>query len=354
MRKTRLIAVTTAGALLVAGGALADTHGTTIDSAGSDLTLVHLSGSRDLAVTTVSGGDFTTVNFGTVREAPFLATVTDVMYDQTAYELNASLTNLYAIDPDTLTADCGTDAIASSEISVDFPAVDPVSLTGVSVLAEPVFALSGTITGPLAATLGIPDGTALASEVTGQILNTAQNEVAGAIVTDVTALLESLPLRILKGTGGAFTEPLEHPSCGGGGAETAVGIQSGDLNASFDLVDLIADIFDAVSGDGTLTPDELVTAGIFDDAAVDAAVKDALDAVSPAAGTAAVALGLLDDVRGLVTATVADVSIPTGLLGQSGVYNTVAKLVVDDLPASLPGGTYGGRLEFTLVDKDLS
>jgi hypothetical protein len=333
MRKRHLLATSliAAATVAIASGAVAQ------DTSTTDLTVVNIAGSRDMTISSVGGGAFTSVDLGTARTVPFLANVTDVLYDHVGYELNASMSNLYPLDGGSPV--CGGDPIPSGSLSVGFPAADAFALGDISALAEPVFNLTGTVNDTVASLVpGLSLGEALESTLDGQQLD-----------IDLDELVDILPLDVGNSDGGPFTDALAHPDCGdGAGIPTPVGVQAGERNTTaFDFAALESDIA-ALIGDGTLTLDELVSEGIFSESAVDGAIREA---VIGAGGSLLLLLDpALDTVMTELRSTM-DVAVDvTSLLGQSGMYNTVAQLNVGDL-SSFDGGTYGGRLEFTLIDE---
>ncbi|MBW3663792.1 MAG: hypothetical protein KY469_11885 [Actinobacteria bacterium] len=335
MRKRHLLttSIIAAATVAIASGAIAQ------ETSSTDLTVVNIAGSRDMTILSVGGGAFTSVELGTAREVPFLANVTDLFYENVGYELNASMSNLYPLDGTTPV--CGTepgDFIPSGTLSVGFPAEDAFALGDVSALAEPVFTLTGTVSGTIASLTGLTVGDPLIGTLDGQQLDVALDE-----------LLNTLPLDAANGAGGAFAAPLAHPVCGAGATTpTPVGVQTGDPNDTFDFAALEATIFDLIAdGALTLSPADLVSEDIFSQAGIDGAIRQA---ILDAGGTLPLLSSELDTVVAELRSTMTVTLDVAALLGQTGIYNTVAELVVGDL-TSFDAGTYGGRLEFTLIDK---
>lgn len=301
-------------------------------------------GTRTLTMKSLTGGELTGVSLGTTGSGGFLTNVSDVQYERAGYQVTANLSDLYAYDGSSF--DCGT-AIPSDAFSLDYLA-DPLSLTDVAALPEPSWDLAGTLDATTASLLGISTDTVIeALDVTGERIDRTLDGIFDGVE-------DNLPVKISTGTTGAFTEPGPHPTCDGA-AETPTTRSLLEGNVS-NLSDLFAWVTSEVTSaadandDATITAEELVSTGEVTSERMAERVRQAL-------ADAGVDLGLLDTLLADGSLTMNDIYddlVATldaigSLIGQTGTYNSLPKLVAS-VPDETPAGTYRGTLTVTLVD----
>lgn len=330
-------------------------------SSTSKVTLADVSGSRTLTVTDSTGTslDAATVSTGAGASMPFVANVTDALYDNLAYDVDASLSNLYLVDDqDPSGFDCGV-YIRSSALGVSWPA-EAFGVDGIEALVTDVlFDVSGVLPSSGSSTLdgilasaGVPVG----SNVAGADLSRAGQGLTEATVNAVTLassiVTADMPLSISVGTAMEFTAAADHSVCAGGAVDaTDVNLQRGEPNGAFSLVDVatavegaLVDAAGVVSG-GHLTGDEILD-GIFTDAQLTeiqtAVASRGLGSTWDAYVDTIVAALALDDVT------------VSSLVGQTGSYTSVPSLDVDpelDVTGTAPAGMvnrYEGEMVITL------
>lgn len=336
MMKRALPALVMAGMLATAGAGFGET--VTVEASV-------LTGTRTLAVKSLTGGALDSIALGTVGSTGFVADVADVRYDRVGYQVTATLSDLYGYDSDSF--DCGRKIDAAS-FSLGF-LTSPTSVTDVGALVDAVWDLAGQLTGTLATLLGVADGTAVT--VTGVAAERAEHALDGAF----QGIEDTLPIKVGAGSGGAFSAPAPHSACDPSGASspTARLVMNGnasDLTAMLDWVK--NEVLDAAdpNDDNAVTASELVSSGSVGDATMAEAVRAGLQAagVDLVLLDALIADGLvtMDDIYQALTATLRDV---TELAGQTGTYLALPKLVAS-VPGSTPAGTYRGTMTITLVD----
>jgi hypothetical protein len=302
-------------------------------------------GSRTLTLKTLSGSNLDALALGAAGSAPFVANVTDARYSRAGYQINATLSDMYLVSGSGF--DCST-KIPSGSFSLGF-LVNPISVSDVKAVVQPVWDLSGSLTGTLATLLGVGAGTPVTvSNLEGEQLD---ERLDGAF----SGTEDALPVKVAKGTAGAFSAPAPHASCAAtpGGTPTTRSIMDGsksDLSALYTWVgNSVTDEADANS-DGAITANELVSNGAVSDGAMSAAVRDAL-------ATAGVNLTTLDtlvaggtvsmsQIYATLTATLDPVA---SLVGQTGSYTATPKLDLS-IPSGAGPGTYRGTMTVTLVD----
>ncbi len=330
-------------------------------SVSTTVTLADVSGSRTLTVTDATGTtlDAATLSTGAGASIPFVTNVTDVLYDNLTYDVDASVSNLYLWDGVSFT--CGV-YIPANELSISWPTeafgVDDVS----ALVTDTLFDVSGTLPAisPANATLdailtaaGVPVGTSVSGADLSRSGQGLIEETIGSVQLASGVLLSDLPLAISVGTAAPFTDAADHSTCSGGaGTPTTVNLQSGDPNASFSLADVAAAVetalgtVDGVVAGGHLTKDEVLD-GIF----TDAQLTSITTAVS-AASLGAVWDAYVDDV--ITALSLDDVTINT-LVGQTGTYTSVPSLDVDSaltVVGTEPTGVtniYRGEMVITLT-----
>jgi hypothetical protein len=311
--------------------------------AQSEVSLVHVAGSRTLAVKSLGGDGLTALSMGSAREAPFLVNVTDLAYDRQDFYVTSRLSNLYRYDPVADAWFCG-DAVPSSSLEIQF-LVSPVIVRDVAAIAQPVLDFSAEITGVLAATLGLDDPTTILTPVTENLQSFTTSTVS-------SGLEDTLPLKVTSGTGGAFTNRMPHDDCADAGASTPtpVVVQDGSISNNPTLFDWVQNVSDTIfddadtGGDGALSTAEAVAADLVEDPAVDAAIRDALITLGVAEGL--ITSTVIGQVKALLTS--ANDTI-TEILGQTGSYTSLPKIVAD-VPGGTPSGLYKGEMTITLVE----
>lgn len=337
-----------AALMVFTAGAFADTQSTR-----QPVTLANVQGQRVLQVT---GSDLTghaSLAFGqNTTEAPFGVIVTDIAHSRTGYDVEATLSDLYKIDPaKTNGFDC-TEAVASSSFSVGFGAV-PVFDPEIAATLESLLTFTGetaNLTGgvfTLLDTLGIDEVTA---------------DVQG-VVTD---LASSVPLMNVSdgdntSTGPAFTNPAAHDCDPTPGATPSSRfLQTGDT-ASVAASTFVSDFFDLLDGadgstaDNIATVAEVIDAGILPAGADESggqlyeATKAELESLLAGAELGTLSL---DDITAAVVdvMTTLETDIVLDLVGQSGIYANVPKLIYDPDPNAVTG-LYHGTMTVTLTDK---
>lgn len=300
-------------------------------------------GTRTLTLLSPSGGSLDSISLGTSGSSPFIGNVTDLAYSRAGYQVSAALSDLYSYDG--ASYDCGK-KIPSSSFGLEF-LVDPTSVVDVAALTQPVWDLSGSITGALATTLGVPSGTAIAAVgVQGEAVERA---LAGAF----TGIEDALPIKVQAGSGGAFSNPAPHSCDADATGATARSIMDGSVSSAADMLGWVTTaVEDAadLNDNGVITAAELVNAGEVLNGTMAPAVRQALIDAGVNATTldSLIALGSLDlgTVYALLTATLQPV---LDVLGQTGTYIALPKLVSAVGSGTAPG-TYRGTLVVTMVD----
>lgn len=332
----RTVVALTSVVLLLAGG---------VGSAETVTVSAEISGgSRTFELKTLSGGGLGSLALGTAGERAFVSSVTDDRYDRVGYQVTATMSNLYRFAGGAF--DC-TLSIPAAGLGIGFLA-SPVAVSDVAAVLDPVWDLSGTLTGTLATTLGVASGTAVT--VTGAAGTRAEHALAGVF----SGAEDALPVKVAPGAGGAFTNAAAHPTCGSAAsAPTSRLLMDGNgsnLAALFAWVqDRIISAAD-VGGDAAVDAAELVTSGAADESALAASTRAAL-------ASAGVSLSLLDTLIAANTVTMtqifetldATLRPVTSLLGQSGAYLALPKLTLA-VPTGTAPGTYRGTLTVTQVD----
>lgn len=322
--------------------ALAQTSSTT-----SDVSVAVVNGLRSLNVTgtsPVSGlpvpgtGPAALALGPTATQAPFGVVVSDLQYSRVGYDVAATLSDLYKVDPAAAGGyDCAT-KLESSQFAVNY--ANLLANSGAKALVDPVLTFTGTV--PINLSL-----------LTGLLSGTPTVPVQG-VVQDVTTSLSMMG--VTNGVGGAFTNQGAHPVCGlAATTPTSVPLQAGTPQNP-DLTGLASQLLDLANGSDTvLTLTEAVTAGLLPPEADDIggpvwtslrSTLQALDLASPLA-TILNLNGLTDSVFATLSTTAAPV---LNLVGQTGVYQNVPNLVLTPNSAT-PAGVYRGSMLVTLTDR---
>ncbi len=229
------------------------------------------------------------VHHTTVAEngaSPFAVAVTDLLYDRVGYQVSATLSDLYPWDPVNEYGDCTGTPVASGDLGIAFP-TNPTKVTDVEGLLETVSDWSGELDAvTLAELVAIGLDTNLLTN--GNVLEVADVESGRQqLASDdfLTGLEDALPIKVLAGDGGSFTSPDDHPVCTNGTLDgTVLTIMSGsrqDLTALGTwLHEKLDGLFDAADStiDGALTATEAVAGGLVEQAALEGAIQDALEA----------------------------------------------------------------------------
>lgn len=337
-RTMRTCAAAIVAVTVIAGSGIGSADPVTIEAAVT-------SGTRTFTLSSLTGSSLDSIALGTSGSAGFVSNVTDARYSRVGYQVTANLSDLYKVSGSTY--DC-TKRIASSNFTLGFLA-SPIALTDIAALVDPVWDLTGTVSGALATSLGVASGTAVT--VSNLAAERAEHTLAGAF----TGIEDALPIKVAAGSGGAFTSPAPHAGCAPtpGGTATSRLLMDGtgsDLSALFAWVqDALTDAAD-VNGNGTVTATELASSGVADDATLAEAVRTALGAsgVALAAFDTLIAAGTITmtQIYDTLSATLEPV---TSLVGQSGTYLASPK-VSSSIPSGTSAGTYRGTLTVTLVD----
>ncbi len=336
-----------------------------------------VNGQRLLAVTNT---DFTGPAVASFRthgtEAPFGVAVTDVAYDKTGYDVKATLSDLYLRDLDlTNDYDC-TKNIPSNAFSVayaasanapaDVEALVDAQLTFTDDITDDVngIGLLATTRDAILAALGT--NTTVSPKV--QALSKL---VADADIASILGLMA-----VANGDTAAFGSPATHPKCGSSSVGTSVALQGGTPGtaSTTNLTELANRIFDDAESDAdadaVLTPTEAIADELLP-ADATAPADRSTDPDTPGGAlwesTYAAVVNLLGtsvslltqtELDALVTSVVGDLtadsiaSTAVEVVGQSGVYTNVPKLVFDRSAAStLPSGLYQGVMTVTLTDR---
>lgn len=315
-------------------------------AATSNVSLVTVAGSRTMTVKSIAGDDIATMSLGTGRQAPFLVNVSDVAYDRKNYQVSAMLSNLYKFDAAASTFDCNAASVPSSKVSIGFLA-NPTSARDIQAIASPTLTFSGTITDPaLLALIG-------KSSPTFVSVGTTQQKQSFATSTVFSGAETVLPLKIDTGTGGTFTQGAPHPTCSPvGGSATSVQVQQGDVDVQADVLAWVQstanESFNTAAGPGgILSINEALNSELITQSVIDSDVRDALTSSPVSANPLLVTDVVIAQVEALLTATGTDVAT---IVGQSGTYASLPKLVVGDL-SGIPSGTYRGVLTVTLIEE---
>lgn len=290
--------------------------------------------------------------------SPFGVTVTDVAHSRIGYEVDATLTNLYRLDPDAVLASdrfiCG-DRIDSSAFTVGFA-------TSAYQLQDQIAALvrsNLTFSDDVADNLGVPSSSL--TQLTVQVADWV-GEKSTTYVDDLGNTV-TLPLMdVADGAGGAFTQRASHqcdPAAGlGSTVATEVGLQAGTLPSSVDTSGLASYLYDQANATTTeaLTPIEAIAGDLLapnSDQPGGALYDDTRSTLQAIVNTLGLAVGDLDALTADVVAELLATSDPVlDLLGQTGVYANVPQLEL--LPGATTGkttGLYQGTMTVTLTDK---
>lgn len=335
--------------LLVFGaGAFADTQSTR-----QPVTLANVQGQRILQVT---GNDLTgpaSLAFGkNGTEAPFGVVVTDIAHTRTGYDVTATLSDLYKMDPtETNGYDCNN-SVASSRFSVGF-GTTPAYAPEIAATLESLLTFTGE-TADLDAGL-----------VKTLLLDANISEVDAVVQGVVTDLATSVSLMDVtdgdNGTAPAFDNPAAHacnetPSATPSSRFLQTGATTSASGTTFDddFFGLL-DGADSTPEDGEATVDEVVAAGVLLTGTdqQNGQLYDATKAeLTSLLGGVDLGTLSLDDITAEVVAVMTTVKadIVLDLVGQSGIYANVPKLIYDPDPNAVTG-LYQGTMTVTLTDK---
>ena len=284
-------------------------------------------GDRTLYVEDMLGNELETLDFGALRTLPFRVRVVDDAFDRDDFTVLASMTNLYPEDDD---GDLVLDGeIASGQLEIVNP-LNPLNVTGVSTLVQPVFDISMSVTGPLCGLLGF--GVALVCEVD---LTDVEGKLQELDAVVDLANLANLPLVPQAPEEGSFDVPdwvgdTLPAKPGGAPAATQLQLLSGDAGAN-DILAALETQLDALVASADL--DDLVDVG-----ALISAVQDETGALLEVA-----------DITALLGETIDVVAEPLALgdlLYQTGTYTSYPMLRVT-VPEEQANGTYRGTLVVT-------
>lgn len=348
-------------ALTVFGaGAFAQTSSPTVSVAvASGARLLSVTGGTIDGTTGLPTGPANLSFNGTTPTAsPFGVTVTDVAHSRIGYEVDATLTNLYRLNPDAiLTSDrfvCG-DRIDSSAFTIGFATSS----------YQPQDQIKALVRSNLTFTDDVADDLGIASSPLTQLTVQVADWVGERSTTYVNDLGSSVTLTLMNvadGAGGTFTQRASHPcdpTAGlGATVATEVGLQAGTLPSSVDLSGLASYLYDqantttidaltpaeAIAGD-LLAPSSDQPGGVLYDN-----TKSALQAIL---NTLGLTVSDLDALTADVVADLLTTADPVlDLLGQTGVYANVPQLEL--APGATTGkttGLYQGTMTVTLTDK---
>lgn len=333
-------------ALLVFGaGAFADTQSTR-----QPVTLANVQGQRILQVT---GNDLTgpaSLAFGkNSTEAPFGVVVTDVAHTRTGYDVTATLSDLYKMDPTDPTGyDCNN-SVASSRFSVGF-GTTPTYAPEIAATLESLLTFTGE-------TADLDTGL-----VKTLLIDAGISEVTAVVQGVVTDLATSVSLMdVTDGANGAtpaFDNPAAHacnetPPATPSSRFLQTGATTSATGATF--ADDFFGLLDSTTVDGDATVDEVIAAGVLL-TGTDQQGGQLYDATRAELASLlnGVDLGTLSldaitaEVVAVMTTVKADIVLD--LVGQSGIYANVPKLIYDPDPNAVTG-LYQGTMTVTLTDK---
>lgn len=289
-------------------------------------------GNRTLFVEDLTGGNLTTLNFGSGRQLPFRVRVEDTTMSRDGFTVSATMTNLYREVNGTLSF-APADVIASSNLAVSNP-VNPLNVADVVSQVQPLINTVTTVSdlvlcGDLG--LAILGGTTCQLNLSG-LIGQVQNVTATVNLADLT----NLPLLPQAAEPGAFT-----------------------------AADYVGDSLNDPNKPGVVTPTgrRMLAGTAVTDAAFLTATKTALDTMLAALTrsqivTDAVFTAGLQDSLGLLTNTqlTTILASPTAataqnllaghVLSQTGKYSSYPLLNVT-VPGGAPSGTYKGTLVVT-------
>lgn len=319
MRKSPVAAVI--AALLLATFA-APSHGQT----AVGVTLATGTGSRTLFVEDMLGQELTSLDFADTRSLPFRVRVVDSDFDRQAFNVSATMTNMYLDEDGTLTYDTQIDA---ADVSLGSQ-LQPLNIFDVDATVRPLVDTVTTVTdATLCSLLGL----------TGSGCEISLSGLVGTIQTVELPVdldnLPALPLVPQANETGAFTNAEYTAGVGaadpspGGAAATARRLVAGGVGPS-GLLDEIEGLL-VTTPVGALVPVE--------------SVVEALVAAYPLIGTLPV--GTVSDLIANTTGDVVPLTL-NEILAQSGTYMSLPTLNVN-VPAGTTAGDYRGTLVVTAL-----
>lgn len=371
------MALGTAVAFSLVGGA------TAAHASGGNVTvsLSSVSPQETVSITSLTGQDLTTAGLSLGADnplsnslaAPFEVTVADSSETPSAFNIEASMTNLYFCGTSgcTLpgTAPTGDEVIPSNDVSVSYPASD-LDVEDVTALVAPLFTVAGSIPATICAAAALLN-TSLSStscgSISDQVVGVGQ-EIAQT-VDDTTAGLNDLPIIPEQGATGNFaTADFDEGAVTYGGSPsigTALSVVSGGDNTASSVLSSLGSEVDGAGGSLTAATDSYL-----DSDALQSALRSTLDTDLGVVNTGTTDLGdpVWDE---LVNATPADLTtVESGLgvslvglgsigscltsgaaaascvAGVSGDYHSFPILNVS-VPSGTPDGNFEGSLVFT-------
>lgn len=352
MNLTRKMAV--AGTALALVGSLATPAMAASGSSTVNVTLTSGGGTRTLSLFQPDGTSQLTATDLSQGTSNFIAKVLDSGYSNSGFNVQATMSNLYAFANNAY--NCNS-MVPSSAVSLSSP-TGLLTVGGVSSLLTPVFSITGNLTALNILDPLLLNPVSVVSSVTGLLpgsLPLTQSQLTGSgatnLVGSVLSSVESLlPVSLgTSGLGGAFTSPDVHPTCDAAATgATPVSLMNGTANPTGLLNDLVSQIT-SLLGTSTPTLTQLINAGFLNSSAVSTALQSVTGLLGQLGLT-----GLTNDlssIENVLTATISSsgLSLLPGVTNQSGNYSSSPSLTVNTskIPAA---GTYKGVMTVTLLD----
>ena len=338
---------TTTRRLMVAGGVVAVTAAAALPALAAGgpvpvpVTTSTTVGQRTLVLTDGAGGDLSATTGLTLvpgKASSVVASVKDAAYTTSGFQVTSTMSNLYqSTTPGSY--DFTAPKVPSGAVSLSRSAV-PVSLADIGAKVTPVFTLTGNLTSALTGGLGLgtllpTGGLGALTSVTTSVPATLQG-VAVTAGTTVDTLLAGLPLSVLGGTEGAYTNPASLGSgdpTGTTSAPTTIPLVSSTQNPLAKLqTTLGGQSLTALTGGATpvLKTDDIL-------GALSAQLGLPLSVLTPK----------LSQILTALTPTLS--SLTGGVLNLDGTYTGANKVTVTP-PVGTVAGTFKGLLTVTLVD----
>lgn len=319
------------------------------------VTLTSGSGTRTLSLFQPDGTSPLTATDLSPGTSNFIAKVVDAGYSNNGFNVQATMSNLYAFANNTY--NCNS-MVPSSAVSLSSPS-SLLSLGGVSSLLTPVFNITGNLTALNILDPLLANPVSVATTVTGLLpggLPLSQSQLTGSSLTNLigstlSSVESKLPISLgTTGLGGGFAQPDVHPTCDASATgATQVPLMNGNANPTGLVTDLISQIT-SLLGTSTPTLSQLIGAGFLSSSAVSTALQSVTGLLSQLT-----LLGLgndLSSIENILTATIStpNLSLLSGVTSQSGNYSSSPTLSVDTskIPAA---GTYKGVMTVTLLDQ---
>jgi len=345
--------------LAIVGGSVAALAAVAIAPAVASVNvqLTTSSGTRTLNLYKSDGSTPLTSSDLSSGASNFIAQVTDSSYSNKGFNVQATMSNLYAFAGGQY--NCNS-SVPSSAITLSSPP-SLLTLGGVSANLTPVFQLSGTLNSTVIPLLGLTtvnfdtlSPPAVVNGVLPASLNPplSQSQLTGSNVTNLVgstlnSVLNKLPVNLSNNPlGGNFGTADVHPTCD----PTATGAsQVQIMDWAADPAGVLADVKSLITGITGAAPTltTLINDGLLSSTDVSTALQGVPSLVS--------ALGIpgitsnLTTIENTLTATISNVTTLANSLVQSGSYTSSPTLSVNT--SGIPAGTYKGVMTVTLIDQ---